>query len=361
MNTKTQLDFHPDADTLSAFAERVLAKKEHGEITAHLAICGRCRQVVFLAQEAAIQDEERASVGVKKVDYPRHWWSRKWVFVWAPAAAMAMAFIPALYLHLKRTESAVEIAKSSQESSPLAMSRGGADATTATQVSPASGVASVATEGAPNRQPAAPITPFDSARRTANGKLVNGETERVPSPPAPIGISPKAAGAVDEFKAQPVETAETSDTMRAEVLTQEQASLKATQGSQTETEQQRNESAEKGAQQVSVQASPPPAGFAAGIRTTRALALNAPKASALPTGLPAISTVKGVRLALAVDDSGNVFLSRDSGIHWESVARQWSGRAVTVRLQSTPPECYELVNDQGQKWASPDGLVWTAE
>jgi len=53
-------------------------------------------------------------------------------------------------------------------------------------------------------------------------------------------------------------------------------------------------------------------------------------------------------VALDVDGSGNVFMSRDSGIHWESVARQWSGSAVSMRLQLTTPESYELVNHQAQ-------------
>jgi hypothetical protein len=58
MNVKSQLDLHPDAESLNAFAEQALGERERGEILAHLAGCGRCRQVVFLAQEAAAMELE---------------------------------------------------------------------------------------------------------------------------------------------------------------------------------------------------------------------------------------------------------------------------------------------------------------
>jgi hypothetical protein len=144
-------------------------------------------------------------------------------------------------------------------------------------------------------------------------------------------------------------------------MTQEQSSVKDAKRSQAGTQEQGYEPKIKGASQALVETFPPAVGFAAGIRTTRAAALNAPKVSALPTGLPTISTVKGARATLAIDETGNVFVSSDYGSHWDSVARQWTGRAVTVRAQAGTPDNYELVNDRGQKWASPDGLVWTAE
>ena len=73
---------------------------------------------------------------------------------------------------------------------------------------------------------------------------------------------------------------------------------------------------------------------------------------------------------MAVDGAGGVFVSGDAGSHWESVAKQWSGRAVGVRLQT--PEAgesttysagavFEIVNDQGQVWVSTDGRYWKAK
>ena len=53
MTATSQHGLHPDAESLSAFSEQALGKRERAEVLAHLAVCGRCRQVVALAREAA--------------------------------------------------------------------------------------------------------------------------------------------------------------------------------------------------------------------------------------------------------------------------------------------------------------------
>src|ERR1700680_4225383 len=45
-------DAHPDADLLTAFAERGLAEVERGRVMEHLARCGDCREVVAWALPA---------------------------------------------------------------------------------------------------------------------------------------------------------------------------------------------------------------------------------------------------------------------------------------------------------------------
>jgi len=95
------------------------------------------------------------------------------------------------------------------------------------------------------------------------------------------------------------------------------------------------------------------------------------KPAELPSGLPAVSTVKARGSSLAVDRTGAVFLSGDLGNHWESVAKQWSGRAVAIRVepavgtnesaQRSPAVVFEIVNDQGQVWVSADGRIWKAK
>ncbi len=359
MNNKTQLDFHPDAETLSAFAERVLANQEHEEISAHLAICEMCRQVVFLAQEAATQ-EELAALSVGKAGTTRKSWFWNWRFLWAPAAAMAMALMLALYVHLNRTTKEMEMAKATQQASPLAMTGNGADASHPTEVPPAAGVPMRKPGVASNRPPGMPMTQFHSAVSGEKGTAVAGGTEKMAAPGS-IGATPPKPGSVDEFKPQPVESAGASEPLRADVMTQAQASETEAERSREERQGQSVDAKGKDTSPAFAPASPPAVGFAAGIKATRAVALNAPKVSALPTGMPATSTVKGTRATVALDETGNMFVSTDNGSHWESVARQWSGRAVTVRTQTKTPEIYELVNDHGQRWVSPDGLVWTAE
>ena len=40
---------HPDADQLTAFAEKRLGERERGQVLAHLSACQACREVVSLA------------------------------------------------------------------------------------------------------------------------------------------------------------------------------------------------------------------------------------------------------------------------------------------------------------------------
>jgi hypothetical protein len=101
----------------------------------------------------------------------------------------------------------------------------------------------------------------------------------------------------------------------------------------------------------------------------------------LPSGLTAVSTVAAENRMLAIDKAGALFLSKDSGSHWESVAQQWTGRAVDVILlqylsgssaAATPasgaavppspqPEVFELRNDKNLTWVSIDGTTWIAQ
>jgi len=90
----------------------------------------------------------------------------------------------------------------------------------------------------------------------------------------------------------------------------------------------------------------------------------------LPSGLAPVSTATVSHLVLAVDRLGSVYLSEDSGSTWASVAKQWMGRAASVRLQpavnTNGEEAYsapsfEIVNDVGLVWVSTDGRTWKAK
>jgi hypothetical protein len=123
-----------------------------------------------------------------------------------------------------------------------------------------------------------------------------------------------------------------------------------------------------------IEAQPAHAGsFNAGVqhKANGAFAASRVKSAELPSGLPAASTAKAQGSTLAVDGTGSVFLSEDSGRHWESVAQQWSGRAVAIRVEpvvganeNAEPSAaaiFEIVNDQGQVWLSTDGRNWKAK
>jgi hypothetical protein len=92
---------HPDADLLTAFAERSLADFERAGVLEHLSCCGDCREVVALSLPAS---EEAAVTGVRTS--PRGWltWpALRWGFV--AAGVVAIASVGVLrYQHQPATE-----------------------------------------------------------------------------------------------------------------------------------------------------------------------------------------------------------------------------------------------------------------
>ena len=90
MNPTTQSGVHPDADSLNAFVEQVSPAAERQEILAHLALCGSCREVVFLAQQAAGAEAD-ARVVVASSEQSRSW--RRW---FAPGPSVARTPFPVL-------------------------------------------------------------------------------------------------------------------------------------------------------------------------------------------------------------------------------------------------------------------------
>jgi hypothetical protein len=129
-------------------------------------------------------------------------------------------------------------------------------------------------------------------------------------------------------------------------------------------------------------APPPMAGMAAARK---------PKITPLPSGRIAVSTATALHLILSLDQAGALFLSDDEGRNWEPVARQWTGRAIQVRIQqslhnvgaaSAEPDAkdsqensnesavpvsvvstavFEIVNDNNLIWVSADGKNWKAK
>jgi len=93
---------HPSADGLTAFTENALAGNEYRRIAAHLARCGQCREVVFLAVGATdrpLQIEEQVAAAYR----PRRRWMLR--LVWGASIA-ACVLVIASALMLWRRESA---------------------------------------------------------------------------------------------------------------------------------------------------------------------------------------------------------------------------------------------------------------
>jgi hypothetical protein len=77
---------HPDADVLTAFAERSLPKREQGVVLEHLARCGDCRDIVALALPAT---EPVEAVGNRSSSGQLTWPALRWAFVAVGVVAIA--------------------------------------------------------------------------------------------------------------------------------------------------------------------------------------------------------------------------------------------------------------------------------
>src|ERR1700683_5036658 len=95
MTETTQHGPHPQAEQLGACAEHALPGHERNQVLAHLAACGRCRQIVALAAHAEELESHALVAAAAAVPAvvahrrpPNSWWTR-WRLVWIPAAVVA--------------------------------------------------------------------------------------------------------------------------------------------------------------------------------------------------------------------------------------------------------------------------------
>src|ERR1700757_4054503 len=81
---------HPDADTLTAFSERLLPEAERATVLEHLAQCGECREVVALAlPENESSQPVFGSSGSRWFAWP----TLRWAFVAAGVAIVAVGVV----------------------------------------------------------------------------------------------------------------------------------------------------------------------------------------------------------------------------------------------------------------------------
>jgi hypothetical protein len=417
MNVRGQHEMHPDTETLSAFTEQVLNSKQRGEVLEHLALCGRCRQVVALARKAAGAE---VAAGRHAVARPRAWW-KSWSLALVPAAALAVTAVIAFYIHERAVERTAEMAKLEQHqasektaTTPQALPQ---PRTEAVQPTPAASVdaptkpretarlSDARRESAAEPDETAAAPPADSI----GGPLYSHEGPAGTSEVERHGMAFARAGAQADDKA-PSETAIYDEERKKEAdeMAEERhqfAAKATTPSSPRHSEIDKAEinnagSAPAGSptagssQQVEVDAQqhemqPAPyvnSGELESLRLSGFSGAHMTRPIHLPSGLPALSIASLDRCMLAVDKKGTLFVSDDSGLAWEKVKRQWTGRAILVRMKTTedatppaatvpesagsisatdalshPETVFELVNDQSELWLSADGRIWTAK
>ena len=377
MNSTSQLDLHPDADSLNAFVEQALAASEREQVLAHLAGCSRCRQVIYLAQQAAAEAEVPAwTAADRPATQPRAWYWN-WRLAWVPAAAMAAAMALVVTFHPWHAEQMPEIAKAvppRDEAVPASLPQEPIAAGVSHKPAPALAAKS-ATGNADLAARREPMQKFELAS-APSAAFPAEPTATAPSSAETIAVQPSSMfsaqqGNAAQSQSEPAVTAWQQERQRATGAVSASANT-----SQVSQKSMRMEaySAHTSRQVASAgprvaQQSQSTTGGSFDMVTQQQLTgltasgrVNSPK---LPSGLATISRASARNLMLEIDRSGALFLSYDSGEHWQPVPQQWTGRAIEVRTKTslsgnTAPEMkFDLKNETGSTWASADGKTWT--
>lgn len=408
MNQTTQSGNHPDAESLNAFAEQALTPTEREQVLAHMATCGRCRQVVYLAQEAA-GGESRAAEPAVSAQQPvpfsprrlRNNWAG-WRLAWIPVAALVGFIGIAVLQHARHRRPEPQLANNARQEQPP---RGVApiqdkDASTtnrprfeakkadtltqrldapAVNEKPAPKSAGSATRIAPPIPPTLQVrsAPVSQPEAAAAGLL---KSERDVSEETASGNGGNAVARLKERQVpqqqqqlayQQLQTARLSAVGNSKTTPVDSVAMAKGMAGQANSS-------------PAVNAPAPIAPLAIGSLDSNKEEVTSgasqkdkkTKSTVLPNGMAALSitTVQGRTIAIA--SSGEVYLAEDADKHWVPVVRQWTGRAVLVRAiegsatKSTASSLhgeasggpraavYELVNDNLQTWVSSDGRTW---
>jgi hypothetical protein len=401
MNPMMQTDMHPDAESLTAFAEQSLSGAEREQILAHMAVCGRCREVVFLAQQAT-DAEEPAQVAVQRIapEKMSRGWFGGWNWAWVPVAALAGFVGVAVVQHVRQGTSVQQLAQSEQ---PAEVINGALAAKTANssemQKAPKRDEAMVASSVRENvEKPREGVSRKEERATTLDEKKAAEKDESLQAADA---VSGAAGGASEAIGGTPVARAKSSGVGGPMAQNQLQQNYSAQQNSLAQGQVNANEMANKpaapaasapaarpdsAAQSVEVQSGPKSASASAAQAQAREMATVSVTGQSvddsrdkvtkqksvnvkLPNGLGALSVTSAYQLTIAIDTAGALFVSEDAGKHWQSVKAQWTGRAVLVKTLQTNPHLgtrlkqqepqFELVNDKLQTWVSVDGKTWT--
>jgi hypothetical protein len=387
MNPMTPPDLHPDADALNAFVERALPDAERARIVAHMADCGRCREIVYLARAAA--EPEMAPMAAAVNPEPRQGRFSaafaKWRVMLIPAAALAAVGAVVLWVQMRPAMRISERAKLAPQTvapaSQAAPASPGYSALSAKRASP-----SLAVTVAP---PAMPDSALPSAHARHDIKTAATPTpgmvqmnelaaaSQIAAPPEqrratrPIHLDADSAAmaryapppepisppAVLTFT--PPKAAQMEDTDRRAAAAKKQSSAETapfaasapvaapTPPNMTALHGELAAPAAGGPAQVVVQSTPNPEpvnGFAL---------MRLARKTKLPSGLDSVSSAALLNRLVALDSAGSVFLSQDGGQHWEAVKAQWNGKALAV--QSPPQPMHPLLSVTGSRHPEPAG------
>jgi hypothetical protein len=102
---------HPDPDLLTAFAEGTDTAAERAKVEEHLATCGECREVMFLAAPEA--------ESAPPVNAPADRTGKSWFRVWAPWAVAAVVLAVGTFTFVNKNTSSQLKSVAKNEGSPV--------------------------------------------------------------------------------------------------------------------------------------------------------------------------------------------------------------------------------------------------
>jgi hypothetical protein len=308
---------HPDADTLSAFADDALPAHEREETMLHLAQCADCRSVVYLAQEAATEVAPVGEIAPQLPPQPKPWFSL-WTFATTAAAFVAcmvlgIVYTPRFFRHEKVVASNSRPAAAQPQIS--------APATSNAQIEGPHGTDRKAQQVSPSRDTEITGQNLRSTSEVA-GKAGGRIAPKQSDFKAGAGLSGRigTAQSANLSAASPV----AAPPPPPQIVTSTQAAsepLPITAYGPAQNTNQVNQLATVNAQSI----------------TSNVALKHGPMLQQqfkLPSHLATSSAISDGRLMLAVDFAGTLFASRDAGKHWKSISPHWTGHAVKVELSS---------------------------
>ena len=350
---------HPSANLLAAFVEQTLTDGEKRLIIEHLARCGECREIVFLASEAAAAD--RPSVA----ENARWRWTSRWRWAVPVAAVFVLAAGYLVWQRPVATPAGPEMAsrRAAEEARPPSEPLQGV---TAAQPSPAA-----AAPSAPGPPPVAKPRPTTAPAATASVKKAKHES---------AGVLARNAAAPTTVEGEDLRTRPALPKAAREapgvaiggpIANPAPAAPKANGFAATTGEAGRHFDA---AGSLSLSVNRPVAGVARTVHPGWRVTLQGHLEHLTPEGWSRVLTEQASVFRVvgvigsdvwAGGNGGVLFHSGDGGVHWNNVTVAGLGgteTAAIVSIRFDDSQHGVVVTDTGASYATSDGgTTWTKQ
>jgi hypothetical protein len=379
-------DVHPSPDVLTSFMERTLAAAESEVVTHHLGQCAECREIVFLASNAAqdedeVRDEELAAAAAgraaampiyatSRLDTARAGTSRaRWTIRtrWAMLSAAAVVLVSAgLALRYWRVTSGYQpeaIKMASNRPAPANPEAQQARAASSSQEAAAKpAVPQMFAKTAPRPTPAA------QAKKVPEATIIARKTaDQLPAAPAAQSASRAAASPANAGAAAgDMNTAVAQEARSQSSLVESGAAQKSESAQPLQLKQGAPLAFSKsGMAMKAVSAVRPQWRIGPGGHLERSLAANqwTRVLDDQPVTFHAVAVV--ANQVWAGGNGGALFHSSDSGEHWSKVslaANSVGENGAIVSIHFDDPQHGVVASDRGTRWATTDGgATWTTQ